>query len=1117
MGLNVVFSNRIEALGELLLDELGRFPDSPFAPQHIVVPSTAVSRYLQLAIARDKGICANVKFSYLGSWLWDLAKVVDDSVPDRSPVDPDVMAWLLLRLLADGNYGSHARLGTFIGSADDLMRFEFAQSLAQVFDHYATYRPDWLTDWSRGRRIPDLRGCPASEDDEGWQSEIWRSVTRELKLGNTHPLQTFLDAVTGKAHSRGEKRLPGSAAVFAVPVIPPLYLQTICRLSEVMEITIYMLNPCREYWFEIVPPQRLAYLKKTGRDAHREVGHRLLADWGRATQAAVDLIYDAAAEAQTPETSYFREPGGNSLLEQLQRSILDMEDLKAGAARISAADRSMEIHCCHGPVRELEVLHNRLLEMFAADRTLKADEVVVLTPDIDALAPSIEAVFGTVPRTHHIPYAIAGRAMASTNPFLQVLLDLLDLLSSRMPASRVFGLLRQDPVARRFGLDDEGLGRIREWLGSSGMRWGLDAAHRGEMRISGEERHTFRWGLDSLFLGFALPDTDGPLAGLLPSESIEGSRAETLGTLWMFIERLARWKDRLRNSQPADSWQGILNELLAAFASCDDSSHGEYETVVSAIADLAGNWRAANLTQPVSSRVVRAALADADVRRRGAVPSGMVTFASLTAMRGLCYRVVCLIGMNDGAYPGRERHLEFDLIRRGKARRGDRQRRMEERGMFLDALMAAGDAVHISYTGRQQRDNAEMPPSVLVAQLIEYLVQATAPEDADAAALDAARRRLTVNHPLQPFSRRYFDGHDPRLCSYVGQYADALNGVAPGMEAVAGLPASDEDGDGDEPELSVPFFNGMPERDESAEDDPQLLTAEDLAGFLRNPSRHFLQRRLLIRLAKADDIIADEEPLDVGFIPERNLAGIAVDACLAHNCVLGMNEVLALLNASPDAPPQTVCEAYLSGIWPKISSLASRLLEATAEPRLAPHRETLNIGGGGVTWRLQAGFGDLRPCGLVRFRCDDLRDIDYLNAWLQHLLLCSARPHGVRLQTRHLAFNEDLGFGEIGKEEAQAHLASLLRLYGEGLLRPVPFFRKSAWVYLEGKGMGDARSKWAGGYGSKSAAEGADIWHALAWRGENDPLGDEFREIAKAVYGPLIGHRVLTPVAAGED
>ncbi len=1123
MSLNIVFSNRLEILRQHLLAALDRIPADPFSPDHIIVPSTAVARHLQLAIARDKGICANVQFNFLGNWLWQLARSVDAAVPERSPVAPEVMSWLVLRLIKDRRFSAFPRLAGFLAGADELMLLDLAQGVAHVFDHYATYRPDWLMIWSRGGKIPDFQDQPRHEADEAWQRELWRTITREMDLDDIHPLQRLFAKLRESGRTEIGAVLPENAAIFAVPAIPPLYLHALYRLADVMNITLYMLNPCREYWFEIVPPQRLAYLERMKRHTHQEVGHQLLADWGRATQAAVDLVYEEAVSSRTSDTGEFHVPEGNTLLRRLQRSIIDMEDMEPGSLIPADDDRSIEIHCCHGAIRELEVLQDRLLSLFGEDATLQCDEVVVLTPDIDALAPAVDAVFGAAPASHFLPYAVAGRSPARTNPYLRVLLEVLDLTSSRLPAGRVFDLLRQDPVARRFSLDAEGLKRVRRWLQQAGMHWGIDGAHRRETGVPAEERHTFRGGLDTLFLGLALPERHAPLAGLLPADNIEGSRAETLGALWLFIRRLSYWQERLRPAPPAGEWQGLLNGMLADFTSCDEDGHGEYDRVGSAIAELAENWHAAGLTQGISARIVRAALLEADVARGGATSGGTITFASLTALRGLGYRVVCLVGMDDNAFPVRERPREFDLISRGRPRRGDRQRRREDRGIFLDTLLAAGELLHISYSGRDRRTNDELPPSVLVAQLRDYLVRAIAPACPTETERRDARRRLIVDHPLQPFSRRYFDGGNPRLYSYAAPYATALNNydqAPPVPVAPASRPDEVDEEDGEPRELPPVFFNGMPAAPEHPDTNIPVVTSADLVSFLANPSRFFLQRRLRLRLNPAEDIISDEEPLTMGFSTERELADAIVAACETQGRLLEFEAALAIIQALPASPPGSAAAAGLTLIWPAVASLAARVVAATRTPRMPSRQETFPLDVGGQPWHLTAVVGDLRPAGFVRYRCDELRGYDHLQAWIPHLILCAARPAGIVPETRHMAFDAELFFGEIPPDLARRYLADLVGLYAAGISRPLPFFRKAAWAYAEKDGrqkLAAARRKWRGGFAGKSAPEERDIWHSLAWRGVPDPLDDEFAASAALVFHPIMQHRLVTEVklAAG--
>jgi len=185
---------------------------------------------------------------------------------------------------------------------------------------------------------------------------------------------------------------------------------------------------------------------------------------------------------------------------------------------------------------------------------------------------------------------------------------------------------------------------------------------------------------------------------------------------------------------------------------------------------------------------------------------------------------------------------------------------------------------------------------------------------------------------------------------------------------------------------------------------------------------------------------------------------------------------------------------------------------------LQPVYSLLSIDVEGETWQLNADLAELRSGGLVFYRCDDLRDYDYLNAWVRHLVLCVCRPGGVLLQTRHVAFDGDLIFGDIAGGQAATHLGKLLALYRNGLFEPLPFFRKSAWKFVQ-KDMNAAKSKWSGGFNAGGKAESSDPWHALAWRGleADDVLNERFKEIAHCVFAPILANEKLEKIVTEEE
>ncbi|MBS1197688.1 MAG: exodeoxyribonuclease gamma subunit [Proteobacteria bacterium] len=1101
--LRLTFSNRYELLQEKLLERLAHERGAVFSPWQIIVPSAAIRRQIDLACADRLGIAANIESSYLAQWLWQqMGRVVD--IPEISPFSPASLSWRIFEIFGDAEFvDAQPRLQHYLKQADAVMRLDLATRVAQLLEHYITYRPQWLVAWSAGKPA----GLPGGAEDEIWQAALWRRIAVELGIRRQHPATLFFQKIEELGDEAPRRAgLPASAHIFCLPAMPPLYLEILRRLSQWMEIEVYALNPCREYWFEIVDQKRLGYLAARQQDMFHEVGNGLLASWGKQTQAHIDLLF--ADEGQIiEEDSRFQPASERSLLAALQNAILDLEELPPGSCTMVESDRSIEVHVCHSLTRELEVLQDQLLGLFVGDEILKPGDILVLTPDLEAAAPLIDAVFGTAPESRRIPYQITGRAQTRINPVAAVLDRLLDLCDSRFAASSVFDLLQQAPVAARFGLAADDLERIHDWMNETGMRWGLDGGQRQTLGLPAEEKHTLADGLNRLFLAYALGDgnaaRDTVIAGSIGAGNPEGSAAKALGAFWQFV-RVLEWAQR-EWSRPRDAagWQSLLNEFLERFIPAGNEWLDDLNVVRAAIGELHRNMTQGGLHTPVAGEVVRSALtAVLDDPARGAVPGGLLTFSALAGLRSLPYKVICLIGMDDGAFPGSQRPAEFDLMARFP-QRGDRQRRLDERNLFLDLLLAARQRFYLSYSGRSIRDDSVRPPSVLLAELLDYLAMATAANPTDPESLKAARCRLLVDHPLQPFSQAYFAGEvDECHRSFNQEYCRALR-ASLGAQCLPVAMAdefAEEDEEADESALDrsdqALFFSAplAPPGEEW-----RSVSLEQLIRFFRHPGKALLQR-LSVRLPESPEELQDDEPFLSDWRGRQRLAERLLPKLLKGEAA----EAEALAHAGNEFPPGVLGERLLAREVEECRKFAANLVPLLATPCLPPQAALFEFELAGERWQLHGEIADLRPAGLIRYRYDELRASDYLSGWIEHLFLCAASLPNVSAQTLWHGRDGSYALQPLAAEEAQQQLAHLLRLYRAGLLAPLHFFPKSAWVYVsEGGRLDKARAKWLDSSG-RGHGEGDDPVWRLVLRGVVDPLGAEFERLVKAVFGPLI-------------
>ena len=1135
----LTLSNRVEYLLDRLLESLTSEQADVLAPRHVIVPSAAIRRRVELAYADQSGICANVAFSFLAQWLWArLAQVVP--VQEQSPFSPKRLSWRIYELFGDATFGdNHPRLAHYLKQADPVMRLDLAMRVATLLEHYITYRPEWLAAWSDGDSLVGAaQGLPAhlSADacaDEAWQAALWRRITHDLGIQHQHPSVAFFEKIAAVGYHAAEQYgLPTVAHVFCLPAIPPLYLDILRRLSHWMDVQVYALNPCREYWFEIIDPKRLRNetIRTSAHHAEQhfhEVGNTLLASWGKQTQAHLGLLLFAEEGELIEEESLFIADDRTTLLARVQNAILDMVELAPGSITLDDLDRSIEIHICHSLTRELEVLHDRLLDLLASDDPPLPQEILVVTPHLEDAAFVIDRVFGTAPVARRIPYTITGQPQTRINPVAHVLDSLLALGSGRFLASAVFALLQQEPVAEQYQLTCAGLEQIHDWMQQAGICWGWDGQQRAALGLPETERHSFSEGMNRLFLSYALGEraTDTILHNYLPAGNPEGLDAIFLGRFWRFLERVNHLRQEWARPLLPEEWQYSLNRALGDFIPDSLLWVDDLRAVRAAIGRLYRNMVEGGSCSALPLALVRQVLAnELDDPIRGGIPTGTVTFSSINSLRGLSYRVICMVGMEDAAFPGSQHAAEFDLMAIAP-RRCDRQHRTDGRNLFLDLLLAARDYLHISYCGRSIRDNGLLPPSVLVAELLDSLASAIAVPDASGEiredAILHARSRLTVHHPLQAFSLAYFTAgqeKDTRLHSYHAEFYTALHQkllleqsherqtTAP---LVRTLPEESEDeeaeaGDTDQDDRCMAFFTAPLT---APPEELRVVTNDQLERFYRNPCRILLRERLGITLAGAEELLQDDEPFLSDYPRRQAMAQRLLPTLLQRNRAVAPTNLLDLALAGTEFPSGLLGRRLAEGELEHLQRFAERLAPVFSEPTLTPLHQRLTFEIAGECWQLNYTLADVRESSLVRYRYDDTRPVDYLAGWIAHLCLCSAQAESlIQMRHRQTTWHSRNGFFSFRPcENAREELQKLLGGYRQGLMQPLYFFPKSAWAYCISGQIEKARKKWHDAY-HPERGENADPSYQLALRGVENPLDGDFCKWANTVLGPLLQH-----------
>lgn len=863
----VYYSNQLEKQKEILSSLFKSLPpEDPFQQDIILVQSPGMAQWLQIELAKETGISANLKFPMPASFIWQLYAQNLPATVLENPFDKDSMTWRLMRLIPTFlEKESFSPLRNYLASSphsEQYKLYQLSSKIADLFDQYLVYRSEWIFAWEKGKdeqitaqiqkQQPNLNDTlfEQIQGNTKWQGELWRALVVDVKsdVGDaTHRAALHNQFLALLADKNAPKKLPSRIFIFGIPALPTAYLNILQAMSSEVDIHLFFNNPCQEYWGDI-SDLRLDYLRSrkryqfnkqdenqplfsedqlsqlenaqfdvTYQKENLQVGNPLLAAWGKMGR---DFLYTLVRDEEhipTYPVNAYQKIESNSLLGQLQSQILHLENKPLN---IAENNRTLTLHSCHSAMREVEVLHDYLLDLFNQDPNLTPKDVVVMVADINQYTPYIQAVFGQKNGdAPQIPFSLSDNKLSESDVLVSSYLTLLRLKESNFSAEDVLALLDIPAMRERFNISLADLPLVREWVADSGIRFGL------QKNQDGINFNSWQSGLERMMLGYAMREEHGIWQDSLGLNSSYGLKGELAGNLSHFFTALSALHETLQQAHSIEKWQEILTALLSDFFVQNEDTGDTIFYIQEKINELAEHLKtlhfAEELQADVITDVITMKLEDAPNSLK--FLAGKVNFCTLLPMRSVPFKVVCLLGMNDADYPRTQTPNSFDLMQYHH-QKGDRVRRDDDRYLFLEALLAARDYCYISYVGRSITDNQPKEPSVLVSQLVDYINQGQ------------SENTLTViEHPMTAFSPDNFKYNEKFTRSFATKW----------------LPIARFDASSNNSEFAVT----MTENPEKIEE----IELDRLVSFVENPVKFFFEKQLGVYFCDEDDRIADSE------------------------------------------------------------------------------------------------------------------------------------------------------------------------------------------------------------------------------------------------------------------
>ncbi len=822
MAIQLRVAASLNKLSDELIRDLKNDKTGVFDKQWIVTQTDGINNWLKQQLALNAGIAANLEFTKVN----DIVRIIYHWICPNAPflIDKDRITWTIFAILNGEDFKNKFPSIALYYAESESRRASLANEMADLFDQYQIYRQDKIKEWNNNQ----ING----DKDLQWQGYLWYQLKNRLGKEYSDRVDvsnSILKQLVDKENQKIVKQKLPCLRFFGLAIVTPYYLELFHLLSEFIEIKFYLLNPCPDkLWMDDLSDKKIASLRnRPDLLTLRSSGNELLINWGSVLRESYQLLLsndNYVNNYEVIESDNFSKNNENLLgriqyeifnnIPNSERDLIPYEMLQDG---------SFQLNGCYTPVREVEVLYNYLVDVFANNLQIASRDVVVMVTNIDAYAPYIKAVFDNGPV--ELPYTIADESVSKGNTLFTAIRDILSVDPLTFKAEEVLSLLESPYICRRFGFKD--IAVVRQAVREAGIYFGVEFENASNELYEQTEAWMVSWdyGLQKMMYGLCMSGEEefiGTERSLFPLDTAEGSGMYDRVRLFHFIKVLKELLEQRLQKKTLQQWSEYLGKIMTEMIleeEEEDEDFPRFAYLKESIMQLDDAAAGESITYQTFHQVFISRLEQE--RRTNRFAGRGINFCSMLPMRSVPFKVVAILGMDFDQFPRQDTPLSFSLI--GKEKRpGDRNVRENDKHLFLESILAAGEKLYISYLARDVKKGTDQPPSTLVDELLDYIALKT--EN-----VAETKKAITCIHPLHLFSVKYCESDSKLPLNYLG------NSLIQGIE-----------------------FEKDPQRELEVFDFSNIRL-EQFAVFFQHPIKYYFNKLLGIYYREDDERIADAE------------------------------------------------------------------------------------------------------------------------------------------------------------------------------------------------------------------------------------------------------------------
>lgn len=1022
-GIKLYTGNKLEDLLQELFKILSTPLSSSLKTETIIVQSKGMERWICMQTAIHFGIQANTEFPFPNSVINNIFNKLLGHSTDKSLFRPDLLTWRIMDILPGlinnplffniKNYLSIEPSDNPEELADytDLKLYQLSSLIADTFDQYLFYRPELIFSWEKN----NLKNTPESEY---WQAVLWQNInSEEIRKDYRHRAELRSELLEKLYNSPPLlSALPERISVFGISVLPPFHMEIFNALAGHIDIYFFLMNPCREFWSYISSEKVISSEKNREgelfENLYFERGNKLLSSLGLMGREFFSFFYDLGFDDLPGFIKHdlFSSGNNNTILNIIQSDILNLIDRKKyGKCEITEIDNSIQIHSCHSPIREVEVLYDQIINILDNDKSVNQEDILVMIPDIDTYVPYIESVFSST--GSNIVYNISDRKVLLESIIINTFFHILNIGELRFSVNSVLKLLEVNAVTDKFGFSADDISLIKNWIIKLNIRWGFNENSKTEIGLPPVKENTWQDGINRLLLGYSMK-TEKLFDNILPFSEIELSKSDLLNNFIKFIYILSDISKSIGKSDTLSGWSEKFLQIIEVIFKSDKNYENEINLLSDTVLSLKETEYITGFNKKIflntAVQFLKSKLNTKSVSF--SFLSGGITFCAMLPMRSIPFKVICLLGMNNNSFPGKNVKINFDLISI-YPKAGDRSRRNDDRYLFLETILSARKILYLSYTGQNANDNTELQPSVLLSELSDTITESFKFKDTD----DIAKL-ITTRHKLQAFNKEYFS-RGSRYFSYSKENYNAC---------INSLKRKNNN--------SILLSHNLP-----AEDNMSVIELDSLCNFFNNPCKYLLNNRFNIYLEKPDKYFSDKEDFILSELDKYLLSEELIGLALSGE---ELKNYYSIVKSKSILPPGYTGKIIYSDILNEVLTFVKDISKYSENQYV--NTIDLNINGtkliGNTNLEKNFKFQFLYRYTKTKFR-------DRIKLWIYHLASCTYLDninHPDKKLFKSLFFSKNNKIELKYLDNSYEMLEAILKYYNSGLLNTLFFFPETS-------------------------------------------------------------------------